>query len=146
MTLEWRRHSNPRALRTEAETILPDLDLYHVTLNEGQYVLWVNINEMAIKGYSIIHESLTTSGWLVQLGLAVMEKLSMLLMHAATSSDLHDYSASCVTEFKIHTIQNAKKGQQSFQGKYRQCPRGIGDIHSVSLSYYSGEGIHHQSS
>ncbi|KAJ5789196.1 uncharacterized protein N7518_006207 [Penicillium psychrosexuale] len=116
-TLEWRRFSDPRALLPEAQSILPDLDIGHITLNEGQYVLWVSIDEMAIKGYSPIHESLTTSQWMVQLGLAVMEKLSMLLMHSAASSDLHDYSASCVIEFKIHTIQNAKKGQQSFQGK-----------------------------
>ncbi|KAI2678101.1 hypothetical protein CBS147355_5102 [Penicillium roqueforti] len=116
-TLEWRSLSDPRALLTEAETILPDLDLCHITLNEGQYVLWINIDEMAIKRYSIIHASLTTSGFLVQLGLAVMQKLSVLLMHAAASSDLHDYSASCVVEFKIHAIQNTKRGQQSFQGK-----------------------------
>ncbi|KAH8703839.1 kinase-like domain-containing protein [Talaromyces proteolyticus] len=116
-TLEWRRFSDPRALLTEAESILPDLDLCHITLNEGQYVLWVNIDEMTIKGYSAIHQSLTTSQGLVQLGLAVMERLSTLLLDTAASSDRQDYSASCVIEFKIRAIQNAKKGQQSFQEK-----------------------------
>ncbi|KAJ5385469.1 kinase-like domain-containing protein [Penicillium concentricum] len=116
-TLEWRRFSDPRGLLTEAESVLQDLDLCHITLIEGQYVLWVTIDEMTIKGHSPIHQSLTTSKGLVKLGIAVMEKLSMLLLHAAASSDLHDYSASCVIEFKIHATQNTEEGQHSFQRK-----------------------------
>lgn len=57
----------------------------------------------------------------MKLDLAVMEKLSMLLLPAAASSDLLDYSASCVIEFKIHAIQNTKEGQQSFQDKLRNA-------------------------
>ncbi|KGO76608.1 Aminoglycoside phosphotransferase [Penicillium italicum] len=120
-TLEWRRFSDPRALLTEAESILPDLDLCHITLNEGQYVLWVTIDEMTIKGYSPMHQSLKTSKGLVDLGLAVMEKLSMLLMHEAASPDVHDYSASCVIEFKLRAIQNTRNGQQSSQSKLRNA-------------------------
>lgn len=115
--MEWRRFSDPKVLLTEAESILPDLDLCHITLNEGQYVLWVGIDEMTLKGYSPIHQSLTTSKGLVKLGLAVIEKLSMLLLHAAASSDLPEYSASCVIEFNIHATQNTKKGQRPFQEK-----------------------------
>jgi hypothetical protein len=91
-------------------------------LNKGQYVLWVNIDEMAIKGCSAIHQGLTTSKDFVHLGLAVMEKLSTLILHATASSDLHDdCPASCVIEFKIHRpIQkNTKKGQLSFQERLR---------------------------
>jgi Phosphotransferase enzyme family len=91
------------------------LGLCRITLTEDQYVLWVSIDEMTIKGYSAIHPSLTTSKGLVKLGLAAMEKLSMLLLHAAASSDIHDYSTCCVVEFKVNAIQNTKKGQQSFQ-------------------------------
>ncbi|KAJ5961226.1 kinase-like domain-containing protein [Penicillium vulpinum] len=120
-TLEWRRFYDPRALFTEFEPLLCDLDVCHITLNEGQYVLWVSIDEMKIKGYSPIHQILTTSKGLVKLGLAVMEKLSMLLLHATASSDLHGYSASCVIEFKIHAPQNTKEGQQSFQKKLRNA-------------------------
>jgi hypothetical protein len=115
--LEWRYCSDLEALLTETEPILPDLDLCHITLNEGQYVLWVSIDEMAIKGYSPIHRSLGTSKGLMDLGLAVMEKLSMLLLHAAASSGLHDYSASCVIEFKTNPVQNYRKGPKPFQRK-----------------------------
>ncbi|KAJ5466077.1 hypothetical protein N7530_009864 [Penicillium desertorum] len=120
-TLDRRPFFDPRAFLAEAESILPDLDLCHITLNEGQYVLWVSIDEMKVKGYAPLHESLTTSKGLVKLGLAVMEKLSMLLMQAAASSDLHDYSASCVIEFKMSDIQHTKEGQQSSQGKIRNA-------------------------
>ncbi|OQD66787.1 hypothetical protein PENPOL_c004G05664 [Penicillium polonicum] len=116
-TLEWRRFSDPSALFTGAESILPDLDLCHITSNEGQYVLWVSIDEMAIKGSSPIHQSLDTSKGLVDLGLAVMERLSVLLMDAAASSDLQSYSASCVIEFKLLATQHIKKGQQTSQRK-----------------------------
>lgn len=84
-------------------------------------MLWVSIDEMKIKGYSPLYQSLTTSKGLVKLGLAVMEKLSMLLIQAAASSDLHDYSASCVVEFKMRDIQHTKEGQQSSQGKIRNA-------------------------
>ncbi|KAJ6191107.1 hypothetical protein N7519_001128 [Penicillium mononematosum] len=120
-TLDRRPFFDPRAFLAEAESILPDLDLCHITLNDGQYVLWVSIDEIKIKGYAPLYESLTTSKGLVKLGLAVMEKLSMLLMQAAASSDLHDYSASCVIEFKMSDIQHIKKGQQSSQGKIRNA-------------------------
>lgn len=119
--MEWRRFSDPKALLTEAEPILPDLDLCHITSNDGQYVLWVTIDEMTIKGSSPIHQSLNTSKGLVDLGLAVMERLSVLLMDAATSSDLQDYSASCVVEFKLRATQNIEKGQQSSQRKLRNA-------------------------
>lgn len=120
-TLEWRRFSDPRALFTGAESILPDLDICHITSNEGQYVLWDSIDEMTIKGSSPIHQSLGTSKGLVNLGLAVIERLPMLLMDAAASSDLQDYSASCVVEFKLPATQNAKKGPQTFQKKLRNA-------------------------
>ncbi|OQE89817.1 hypothetical protein PENNAL_c0013G06240 [Penicillium nalgiovense] len=93
-TLEWRRFSDPRALLAEADSILLDLDC-HITLNEGKYVLWVSIDEMKIKGYSPLHQSLTTT----------------------KGSDLHDYSTSCVVEFKIQPVQNTNEGQLSFQKK-----------------------------
>ncbi|KAJ5162706.1 kinase-like domain-containing protein [Penicillium coprophilum] len=118
-TLEWRRYCDPKALLTEAETILPDLDLCHITLNEGQYVLWVSIDEMTLKGYAPMHRSLATSQGLVNIGLAVMEKLSLLLLHAAARSDLHHYSASCVVEFKIHATQHVERVHQYFQKMLR---------------------------
>lgn len=115
-SLKWRSYSFPRALLTEAESILPDLDLCHITLSEGQYVLWINIDEMAIKGHSAIHPSLTTSQRLVKLGLAVMEKLATLLLHATVpDTGPHEYSASCVVEFKIYATPNTDKEQQSYQ-------------------------------
>lgn len=70
---------------------------------------------MALKGYSPIHQSLATSKGLAKLGLAVMEKLSILLLHATTGSELSDHSASCVIEFNTHPIQSTKKEQRSFQ-------------------------------
>ncbi|KAJ5945055.1 kinase-like domain-containing protein [Penicillium verrucosum] len=45
----------------------------------------------------------------------------MLLMDAAASSDLQDYSASCVVEFKLPATQNTKKGPQTFQKKLRNA-------------------------
>ncbi|KAJ5858877.1 hypothetical protein N7534_004154 [Penicillium rubens] len=120
-TLDRRPFFDPRAYLAEAESILPDLDLCHITLNEGQYVLWVRIDEMKIKGYAPLHESLMTSAGLAKLGLAVMEKLSVLFMQAAATSDLHDYSASCVIEFKMRDIQHTKKGERPSQRKIRKA-------------------------
>ncbi|KAJ5285189.1 hypothetical protein N7524_000495 [Penicillium chrysogenum] len=120
-TLDRRPFFDPREFLAEAESILPDLDLCHITLNEGQYVLWVSIDGMKIKGYAPLHEGLTTSRGLAKLGLAVMEKLSVLLMQAAAGSDLHDYSASCVIEFKMRDIQHTKKGERPSQRKIRKA-------------------------
>lgn len=60
---------------------------------------------------------MATSKGMVGLGLAVMEKLSTLLLHAVAGSHLHDYSASCVIEFNKHSIPNTRKEQQFFQKK-----------------------------
>lgn len=119
--MEWRRLADPGSLLAEAESILPDLNLCHITLNEGQYVLWVRIDEMVIKGNFPLHQNLKTSQGLVDLGLAAMEKLSMVLLHAAASSDLHDDTAACVVEFKPHNIQNNKKQHLSFQQKIQNA-------------------------
>ncbi|KAJ5622458.1 kinase-like domain-containing protein [Penicillium herquei] len=117
-TLEWRSLHTMKTLLAEASPILPELDLCHITVIEGQYVLWVTIDEMVIKGLSPIHGSLKTSQGLMRLGLAVMEKLSMLLLQQASASpDLRECSASCVVEFKIHGIQNTMRTEQSFHKK-----------------------------
>ncbi|OJJ46503.1 hypothetical protein ASPZODRAFT_152010 [Penicilliopsis zonata CBS 506.65] len=115
-TLEWRCFSKPSAVLPEAKAILPELDLCHITFNDGQYVLWVSLDEMTMKGYLPIHESLATSRGLVNLGLAVMEKLSTLLMQ-----DLHGRPACCVIEFKRHSFPNTRKKPQSFQGMLRKA-------------------------
>lgn len=46
---------------------------------------------MTIKGQSAIHESLTTSQRLVKLGLAVMEKLATLLLHATVDKEQQSF-------------------------------------------------------
>ncbi|KAJ5180722.1 kinase-like domain-containing protein [Penicillium capsulatum] len=111
-TLEWRRFSDPTILLDEAESILPDLDMCHITLQEGQHVLWVKIGATALKAYSPIHQNLMTSKGIVDLGLGVIENLSRLLLHAAVSSDQLEWSASCVIEFITPTIKNSRKGQR----------------------------------
>ncbi|QKX56170.1 uncharacterized protein TRUGW13939_03270 [Talaromyces rugulosus] len=115
-TLEWRCFSEPRDLLAKAKSIHSDLNMCHITLDQDQYVLWVSIDEVAIKAYTTIHQSLGTAYGLMKPGLAVIEKLSTLLLHAAASSDPPDYSASCVVEFKTHHAnQNTKRGQQPYQ-------------------------------
>ncbi|KAJ5361097.1 kinase-like domain-containing protein [Penicillium brevicompactum] len=118
--LTWRRTFNPREDLAEAESILPDLDLCHVTSKDGQYVLWVSVDERTIKDNSPIHDSLMRSPGLVKLGLAVMEKLSTLLLSAATSSDKQNHLASCVIEFKLLATPNGQKGREMFS-QYIHC-------------------------
>lgn len=76
------------------------------------------MDEMTIKGHSAIHPSLQTSQKLVKLGLAVMEKLATLLLHATfPNTGPHGYSASCVVEFKTYTTPNTGKEQMLFRKK-----------------------------
>ncbi|CAI7592795.1 unnamed protein product [Penicillium bialowiezense] len=115
--LTWRRSFGPRGLLAEAESILPKLDLCQITSKNGQYVLWVNVDERTIKDYSPIYESLMRTPGLVNLGLAVMEKLSTLLTSSTTSPDTDDHLASCVIEFKLLATPNGEKGRKMFSQK-----------------------------
>ncbi|PLB41523.1 protein kinase-like protein [Aspergillus candidus] len=119
-SLEWRRICDPRSRLSGAEPILSDLDLCHITSHGGQYVLWVSINELPIKGYSAIHH-LASYSRLVDLGLAVMEKLSMILLQSVACTPSCGYSASCVVDFKKHPIRNTEQSQSAFQGQLRMA-------------------------
>ncbi|KAJ5719905.1 kinase-like domain-containing protein, partial [Penicillium malachiteum] len=124
-----------------------------LTVIEGQYVLWVTIGEMVIKGLSPIYGSLKTSQGLMRLGLAVMEKLSMLLLQQASASpDLHECSASCVVEFKIHGILNTRRTEQSFHKKLGTALEELGKhtlstpmmtISPILMSMTFSSGLHY---
>lgn len=136
-TLEWRRYSTPRKLVEDAESILPKLGLCYITLvAQGQHVLWVNIDEMVIKGYSPIYQSLATTQGIKNLGLGVMEKLAnLLLLHWPETRDTNRYSAACVIEFKTRAVAGTRVEQQHLQSKLRSA---LEDLATIIRSHYPG--------
>lgn len=131
--LEWRRYSEPRALLSDVECLLPELDLCHITLCHGQYVLWVGIDDRVIKAHSRTYQNLATPAGIVKLGLALMEKLATLLL--AESCDPSYYSASCVVHFRTRTIPATRKEflVQTFQSKL--C-RALEELVTLIRFYY----------
>lgn len=132
--LEWRRYSEPRALLSDVECLLPELDLCHITLCHGQYVLWVGIDDRAIKAHSQTYQNLATPAGIVKLGLALMEKLATLLL-AESCGDPSYYSASCVVHFRTRTMPATRKELlvQTFQSKL--C-RALEELVTLIRSYY----------
>ena len=137
-TLTWRHYSEPRKSLSDAESLLPELGLCHITLCPDHLVLWLRIDDRAIKGHSPIHKNLAKPAGLVQFGLAVMEKLAtLLLLHSPKDRDPDRSSASCVIHFKTHAVPNRRKGhlEQSFQSKL--CTA-LEDLVSLIRLHYPG--------
>lgn len=70
-------------------------------------MLWVEVDDRNIKGHSQIHQNLATSAGIVKLGLALMEKLTTLLLSEGRDPD--SYSASCVVHFRTRIAHDVRK-------------------------------------
>ncbi|OGM48216.1 hypothetical protein ABOM_002149 [Aspergillus bombycis] len=135
-TLEWRRRSNPPAGIEKAKSILSELGLLYITENRGNYVLWATIDEMVLKGFSPLHDDLSTSAGIKNLGVAVMELLATLLLSQPTVIDREtNQAASCVLEFRLQQKPGGRKGYGSFRGKVQQA---LGDLIALIHSHYPG--------
>ncbi|RAO68218.1 uncharacterized protein BHQ10_004230 [Talaromyces amestolkiae] len=65
-----------------------------------------------------------------------MEKLATLLLHATVpDTGPHDYSASCVVEFKTYATPNTEKEQQSFHRRIRNA---LGELVTLIRHHYPG--------
>ncbi|KAE8415340.1 kinase-like domain-containing protein [Aspergillus pseudocaelatus] len=87
---------------------------------------------MVMKGFSQLHESLSTSAGISDLGVAVLELLAtLLLFQPADMVQNANQTASCVLEFRLQQKPGGRKGYVSFRGKVRQALRElIALIHS----------------
>lgn len=77
----------------------------------------MEVDDRNIKGHSQIHQNLATSAGIVKLGLALMEKLTTLLLSEGRDPD--SYSASCVVHFRTRIVPDVSKEllARTFQSK-----------------------------
>ncbi|KNG88550.1 hypothetical protein ANOM_002715 [Aspergillus nomiae NRRL 13137] len=133
-TLEWRRRSNPRAGIDKAKSILSELGLLFVTRNRGSYVLWAIIDEMILKGFSPLHDDLSTSAGIENLGVAVMELLATLLPSQPSDMDKKtSHAASGVLELRLQQKPGGRTEYGSFRGNIRKA---LSDLIALIHSHY----------
>ncbi|KAL5363868.1 hypothetical protein BJX96DRAFT_187327 [Aspergillus floccosus] len=111
-TLEWRRNNTPRALISEAKSMLPRLDLLHLSEIQGKYAL----------GYGPTNIYLRTTLGLAKLGLAALELLVDLLLTYTPGDDApNGWTSLCVVDFRLRDIPPNRTGRSSFRATVRMA-------------------------
>lgn len=133
-SLEWRRYSNPRRNLAEASSSLLELGLFHITLHQESYVMWVTIDEDTLNSFALLNSNLASPQGFVNLGIAAMEILAdLLLSHPPEDPSTDDHRASCVVEIKIRTIPKCRDDKYSLRNRIRTA---LAKIVSLIQSHY----------
>ncbi|GKZ37946.1 hypothetical protein AbraIFM66950_009809 [Aspergillus brasiliensis] len=108
--LEWRRIVKPRAALMEARNILTTSGLQYITCTEDRLIMWVVIDEKAIRDLSALYEGFMREYGLSKLGTAALEHIASACLdaHGKLDGECH-LQAVCVVRFKLTPVPPARK-------------------------------------
>ncbi|EFR00278.1 hypothetical protein MGYG_03281 [Nannizzia gypsea CBS 118893] len=139
-TLRWRKMCKPYPFPFRT---MPELSSFvHITQLNGHHILWIKLDEKALKGYGLLFECLRYSGSIANIIIGLLESLMVVLLQNHSLSP--DLTAAFVVDCRpSHTrplerakldsfIFNVRAALRSFQDQAQYYPKILSRIYIIN--------------